>query len=571
MDDAAAATCALQVMAAPASASDNARGNAEDDVASLDQGPRQPIPVDVSIMSMSRARACTLPERIRIMPNFPRRKKRSRAVRLARPPSGCLLVLSLLVANVPAHAIPVDQWTYKLVSNQHSQTLSLGFGDVDRDGLVDIVSNQYWFRNPGGDLLGAWTRVPLPAGMNGFAVTDVDGDALADVIAQKTVTDLNLYWLEATDAGATAWNQVLIGTVPVASHPEGAQGYRLGQIEIGGKPEVAISSGGGIFYFRIPASPEAGAWPRVRVNAAPSDEGFAFGDVDRDGQLDIAATTGSAKGVFWYRNPGNGGADWSGTQVATFSEADYPDRTELGDFNGDGRLDIVVSEENGMPSGASTIWWEQPLNAFSGGWTPHPVVTQGSTNSLDVADMDQDGDVDLVLAEHYGTLKLQVWTSDGAGMLTQNVVSSGIESHLGARTVDLDGDGDLDLVSIAWNTPQNVHLWRNDNGGGTSPVPTEGSPPAASLIAALDAWPNPFNPGVEFSVDLRERAMLRVDVHDLSGRRVRQLHDGLAAAGKLRLRWDGADDRGARLPGGSYLVRAASGTALLVLKVSLVK
>lgn len=494
-----------------------------------------------------------------------------RAVSLARPPAVARLALHLLLISAPAHAIPVDNWTYKLVSNQHSQTLSLGFGDVDRDGLTDIVSDQYWFHNPGGDLLGTWTRGPLPVGMNGFAVTDVDGDALTDIIAQKTVADLNLYWLEATDAGATAWNQVLIGAVPVASHPEGAQGYRLGQIESGGKPEIAISSGGGIYYFRIPASPAAGGWPRVRVNAAPSDEGFAFGDIDRDGQLDIAATTGDAKGVVWYRNPGNGGADWSGTQVATFAEADFPDRTELADFNGDGRLDIVASEENGMPNGASTIWWEQPTNAFAGNWAAHPIITQGSTNSMDVADMDQDGDVDLVLAEHYGALKLEVWTSNNAGVLNQTVISSGIESHLGARTVDLDGDGDLDIVSIAWNAPQNVHLWRNDNGGGASPVPAQDGLPAAALIVSLGAWPNPFNPGVEFAVELSASAPLQVDVHDVAGRHVRRLHDGVTAPGVLRLRWDGTDDHGARLPGGLYLVRAASGSALLVGKVSLVK
>ncbi|MBK7672624.1 MAG: VCBS repeat-containing protein [bacterium] len=508
--------------------------------------------------------------------NTQRLRNGARAVHLARPPSVTLSLLFVLSALLmflaaPARAIPVDQWTTKLVNNQHSQTMSLCFGDVDSDGRVDIVSDQYWFRNPGGDMLGTWTRVALPVGMGGFAVTDVDGDAFADIIAQKTVGDLNLYWLEATNAGATAWSQVLIGAVPVASHPEGAQGYRVGQVELGGKPEVAISSGGGIYYFRIPADPAAGAWPRVRINAAPSDEGFAFGDVDRDGQLDVAATTGNAKGVVWYRNPGNGGADWAGTQVATFSEADYPDRTELGDFNGDGRLDIVVSEENGMPNSASTIWWEQPLNAFAGSWTAHPVVTQGSTNSMDVADMDQDGDTDLILAEHYGNLRMQVWSNNGAGVMSLNVLSTGIESHLGARTVDLDGDGDLDIVSIAWNTPQNIHLWRNDNGGGASPVPGPGAVPGAPLIASLEAWPNPFNPSVEFAVGMSGAASLRVDIHDVAGRRVRQLFEGPAAAGVFSLRWDGTDDQGARLPGGLYLVRAASGAEQLVGKVLLVK
>ncbi|MBZ0175186.1 MAG: FG-GAP-like repeat-containing protein, partial [Candidatus Methanoperedens nitroreducens] len=55
-----------------------------------------------------------------------------------------------------------------------------------------------------------------------------------------------------------------------------------------------------------------------------------------------------------------------------------------------------------------------------------------------------------------------IWVNDGTGLFKERLVSSGKESHLGARTVDLDGDGDLDIVSIAWDAPQFIHLWRND-------------------------------------------------------------------------------------------------------------
>ena len=91
--------------------------------------------------------------------------------------------------------------------------------------------------------------------------------------------------------------------------------------------------------------------------------------------------------------------------MATFTEADFPDRTEVADFNGDGRLDVIVTEENGLSAGASTIWWEQPLDVFGGTWAKHPLTSQGSTNSLDVADLDQDGDIDVIIAEHRGALQ----------------------------------------------------------------------------------------------------------------------------------------------------------------------
>ncbi len=356
----------------------------------------------------------------------------------------------------------LDRWTYKQITDQHAQTFGLGFGDLDGDGRIDILSGRYWYANPGGDLLGDWPRREFPADMHAFLTLNVDGDDLADVLAQKSEGDLVVYWLEATDAAATDWTAVRVGDVPAASHELGAQGYRTAVLSADSPPVVAISSGNGIYYFTLPADPSAGDWPRVHVSANPSDEGFAFGDVDGDGYLDVAATTGDSKRVEWYRNPGDGSDDWAAFPIGTFDEALYPDRTELADLNGDGRLDIIVTEENGEASDAQTFWWAQPADPTSGDWPRSLIVSQATTNSLDAADMDGDGDIDLVLAEHRGRKATAVWINDGQGNFTEKLVDEGQESHLGGQTVDLDGDGDLDIVSIAYDESQFVHLWRND-------------------------------------------------------------------------------------------------------------
>ena len=150
-------------------------------------------------------------------------------------------------------------WTYNQVTNSHQQTFGLTFRDVNGDGPLDIISGQYWYQNPGGDMLGNWTQTNLPAGMQAILVEDVDGDAQIDIIAQQDeTTAIGLYWLEATNPEGTTWSTVAIGSVPSASHNLGAQGYRSGQIEAGGRPEILISSGDGIYYFNIPASPDAG-------------------------------------------------------------------------------------------------------------------------------------------------------------------------------------------------------------------------------------------------------------------------------------------------------------------------
>jgi hypothetical protein len=92
-------------------------------------------------------------------------------------------------------------------------------------------------------------------------------------------------------------------------------------------------------------------------------------------------------------------------------------------------------------------------------------------NSLDVGDVDRDGDIDLVTCEHTmpyqgkktpGGIKLEIWENDDLGHFTSRIVDREKESHLGAQLVDQDADGDLDIVSIAWRDYQYLHLWRNN-------------------------------------------------------------------------------------------------------------
>ncbi len=383
--------------------------------------------------------------------------------------------------------LSLDKWTYIQVDDKRGKWgdwnppdwlryFGLDMRDVTGDGFKEIVAGRYFYRNPGGDMTGTWPRVTFDLNVDGMLFVDVDGDEYADVIAEALP---DVYWLEAQDKQGDRWKATKIGTVPKTDHVNG-QGYILGQIVAGGKPEVILAAGDGIYYFVIPNDPTAGHWTAKRIAAATMGEGIGVGDIDGDGDIDIAAgkIVDKKEMVMWYENPGNGAPDWAGHLVAYTNFS--PDRLCIADLNGDKRMDVAVSEERypGPQPDASLYWFENPgrvaqppsagITPEGGGatWGRHTVVTEYSLNNLNVADMDLDGDVDIITCEHkgpQGQFRLQVFENDGQGRFTEHIADRGKESHLGARVADMDNDGDLDIVSAAWDAWSYLHVWRNDS------------------------------------------------------------------------------------------------------------
>jgi hypothetical protein len=84
-------------------------------------------------------------------------------------------------------------------------------------------------------------------------------------------------------------------------------------------------------------------------------------------------------------------------------------------------------------------------------------------------------------------------------------------------------------------------------------------------------YPNPFNPSTTLYYSLQTQSVVRLELFNLLGQHVRTLVDGPQAAGEYRVIWDATDDRGRRLPSGTYLVRLAAGDRVRSGKMTLVR
>ncbi len=252
----------------------------------------------------------------------------------------------------------------------------------------------------------------------------------------------------------------------------------------------------------------------------------ALGDFDLDGRLDIVAISVSGthtSEIHVVDLDGNLLPGWP-RAIAGASESS----PIVGDVTGDGRLDVIF----GIGGASDT----QPnyLYAFSynGGTVPgFPLSMEGPVRATPtLSDVDNDGDIDLVYAGW--DLALHVW--------------------------DFPTPWDPNFVS--WPTFQGNPLrtgmlpqsWATSVEDPPSPLP-------ASLELSQNS-PNPFNPAtvISFAVPAGTKGRTTLQVHDLRGRIVATLVDDDLEAGRYDATWTGRDDGGRPQASGVYLYRLST-------------
>ena len=218
---------------------------------------------------------------------------------------------------------------------------------------------------------------------------------------------------------------------------------------------------------------------------ATGAEPFAIelADVDDDGDIDAVTVSRTDSTVAWQENTDGRGGAWLAHTITTASAA--PLNFALADFNDDDFPDVVVAS-----SGEDRVDWYQNPGTPGGAWAAHSIYAPPAQPTppdittptyLVVADMDDDGDTDVVVASYTDRRVTLLINGDGAGQSwTRQTLSSNARDTLGLAVGDLTGEGDIDVVSLS-TFDDSVGALIND--GATPPIfasiaiePTGGQP-----------------------------------------------------------------------------------------------
>jgi hypothetical protein len=343
---------------------------------------------------------------------------------------------------------------------------SMAVGDFNGDGKPDLaVANQgtfpAFFDGSLSVLLGkgdgTFPAAPnFPAGSYpvSVAVGDFNGDGTPDLAVANEGSN-NVSVLLGKGDGTFQ---------PAQSFPAGAgpRSVAVGDFNGDGLLDLAVAGFGYDTYYhssydetvRVLLGQGDGTFLPAQSYAAWSDPwSVAVGDFNGDGKLDLAVANSASYGGTPSVSVLRGQGDGTFLPAVNYSAGPYPYSVAVGDFNGDGKLDLAVANRGTYPSyndGSVSVL----LGKGDGSFLPAQAVPAGGGPiSLAMGDFNSDGKLDLAVANlgtppFYTNGSVSVLLGKGDGSF-QAPVSYAAGIHPTSVAVgDFNGDGKPDLAVV---------------------------------------------------------------------------------------------------------------------------
>jgi Chitobiase/beta-hexosaminidase C-terminal domain/FG-GAP-like repeat/Bacterial Ig-like domain (group 3)/Abnormal spindle-like microcephaly-assoc'd, ASPM-SPD-2-Hydin len=301
-----------------------------------------------------------------------------------------------------------------------------------------------------------------------------------------TFNDLSTKTVLGTEALSTP-STVFTGTGTLPE-PSGTRDIAIGDVSGDGHLDIVTASyNGGTNWISVAFGNGDGTFaaPQPVATLAGDNNGgstVVLADINGDGKLDILAGSWAGYGLAVFLNQGSG---TFGPETDYALDGGYANSIATGDFNGDGNLDVVTSDPFGdsisvlLGNGDGTFQAE------------HALATDTSPEAVTVADFNNDGWLDIAVANTTGTVSIFLGNGDGTFQTLPlvTVSSSGhLEGPKAIAAADFNGDGKVDLAVSIWDSQSVGILLGNGNGSfqAVQLVSTPNASPTGLAVADIN-------------------------------------------------------------------------------------
>lgn len=397
----------------------------------------------------------------------------------------------------------------QIISDQVESPECIYGADIDGDGDIDIITASKndnkvaWYENIDGQGdFGNQQIISSTASGTRFAYpADIDGDGDVDVVA-TLLSDNLVVWYENSDGLGDFSDPIII-----SDEHERPLMVVATDVEGDGDMDLIISTNP-IFIDATLVFQEnlGGTFATADVlfeeGANSSDElYFDLGDLDGDGDDDILLSDPTQYSeIRWFRN--NGSSSFAGP-IKVDDDVTSPKYVTIIDIDDNGIGDPVVTMEANVANGANQITWYRSALGQSTYYVSPNLITSDidEPRKFIQSDMDGDGDLDIVVASHWDALALWYENRDAIFDFGQPhpIYEGGLNSAGGVKAfnvADIDNDGDNDVILSQDGFQDNPIRWfENDGEGNFSNDPNLIIAPNihfSSIVGILDVNNNGF-------------------------------------------------------------------------------
>lgn len=338
--------------------------------------------------------------------------------------------------------------------------LSVAIGDIDGDGDFDLLSGHYDYSGGGGTAL-SWKNILMHRNMiffnsesfyygtvaNDGVPCDLDRDGDIDGAIARNIhpTEGELLLVKNTDSGAHLYS-IEVGASLFS--------VDVADFDNDGRLELVGGNSGNLYIWYSLGDPWDDGWSQITVE---SDSNFTYqeigtADLDFDGWVDIVVG-GAGSMANKLRAYKNDGSPFDGGWVMNVVAQTFPGSVislDLADFDNNGSLDIVAGGNVDLFN--KIVVYENDKTPFTGYWPMHDIGTIGSgaiPGAMVTADFDNDGDEDLAVGEENGLNRIYLFENDGTpfdALWSSVIANVMLDDLFSMDEADFDLDGDTDLA-----------------------------------------------------------------------------------------------------------------------------